>query len=454
MTDKYAQLVNHGIGKKVATQVGLPRPPRLRRYEPGQELLEGPAAVGGIGQSPVTQTVAAVIKASGGAVVDAAADTTYADKPAAVVFDATAARTLKELEELRAAVGPAVKALGRCGRVILIGTPPDELADAEAAAAQQALEGIMRSIGKELRAGGTANLIWLQGEARGDSAALAAPLRFLLSSRSAYVSGQPVRVVAGDVPEVDDWQTPLKGEVAVITGAARGIGADIAHVFARAGANVIAVDIPAAGDALAKVANGIGAVALQLDITSVDAGERIAQAVARVGDHLDVIVHNAGITRDKLFVNTDADRWGSVIDVNLAAQFRINKVLLDPATKGGLKDGGRIVAVASTSGIGGNRGQANYAASKAGVMGMVRQLSKNLADRHITVNAVAPGFIETEMTSKIPLATREVGRRINSLLQGGQPVDVGETIAFFAEPGSAGVTGQVLRVCGQSQLGA
>ncbi|BDZ56914.1 SDR family oxidoreductase [Barrientosiimonas endolithica] len=217
---------------------------------------------------------------------------------------------------------------------------------------------------------------------------------------------------------------------------------------------MIAVDIPAAGEALAKVANEIGGTALQLDITAADAGRRIADAVAQRAEALDVIVHNAGITRDKLFVNTDADRWGSVLDVNLRAEMRIDDVLLDPSVKGGLRDGGRIVSVASTSGIGGNRGQANYAASKAGVMGMVRRLGEQLRDRQITVNAVAPGFIETEMTSKIPFATREVGRRINSLMQGGQPVDVGETIAFLSEPGSAGVTGQVLRVCGQSQLGA
>ena len=183
--------------------------------------------------------------------------------------------------------------------------------------------------------------------------------------------------------------------------------------------------------------------------------ERLAAAVVRSGaDRLHAIVHNAGITRDKLFVNTDEARWNSVVDVNLGAQFRINEVLLDPATKGGLKDGGRIVSVASTSGIGGNRGQANYAASKAGVIGMVRELSEKLAERDITVNAVAPGFIETDMTSKIPMATREVGRRLNSMMQGGNPIDVGEAIAFFAEPGSAGVTGQVLRVCGQSQIGA
>ncbi|MDF8264496.1 3-oxoacyl-ACP reductase [Luteipulveratus flavus] len=454
MTDTLTKLTNQGLGKTVAVRLGLPRPALLRRYAEGQDLLDGPAAVGSIGDGPVAASATAIIAASGANVVAATADSTYADKLAAVVYDASGARTLDQLEALRATLGPAVKALGKNGRVIVIGTPPAELDDPEAAATQQALEGITRSIGKELRAGGTANLLWVAGEAQGDSAVLAAPLRFFLSSRSAYVSGQPVLVREGEIPDVDDWHHPLAGEVAVITGAARGIGAEIAKVFARAGAKVIVVDIPAAGESLAKVANGIGATALQLDVTAADAGERIAAAVAQVGDRLDVIVHNAGITRDKMFVNTDESRWGSVLDVNLQSQLRMNKVLLDPSVAGGLRDGGRIVSVASISGIGGNRGQSNYAASKAGVIGLVRSLSQELADRRITVNAVAPGFIETEMTAKIPLATREVGRRLNSLLQGGQPVDVGEAIAFFAEPGSAGVTGQVLRVCGQSQLGA
>jgi 3-oxoacyl-[acyl-carrier protein] reductase len=260
-----------------------------------------------------------------------------------------------------------------------------------------------------------------------------------------------------DVAAPTDWSLPFEGQVAVVTGAARGIGASIAEVFARDGAHVICVDLPSAGDALARVANRIGGTALQLDITAADAGQRIAAHLAqRHGGRLDVLVHNAGITRDKLLANTDADRWGSVLAVNLVAQLRINEVLLDTAREGGLRDGGRIVSVSSTSGIAGNRGQANYAASKAGVIGMVQALalSPQVADRGITVNAVAPGFIETEMTARIPLATREVGRRINSLSQGGQPVDVGETIAWLAQGASAGVSGQVIRVCGQSLLGA
>lgn len=457
MTDTLANLVNRGIGKKIAVQLGLPRPAILRRYEPGQPLVEGSIAVGGIpvdGAAPNIAAVLGILTEAKAVHVRATADTTYDRKLAGVVFDASDARTLDQLEQLRAVLGPALKALGRNGRLVMLATPPAELNDSEAAATQQALEGITRSLGKEMRAGGTANLLWVSQDAHGDQAVLDAPVRFLLSSRSAYVSGQPIRVLAAPAGASVDPHAPLTGQVAVITGAARGIGAQIARVFARAGADVIAVDVPAAGDALAAIANEIGGTALQLDVTAVDAGQRIAAAVSRRGGTLDVMVHNAGITRDKLFVNTDAARWGSVLDVNLRSQFRMNKVLLDPATEGGLRDGGRIVSVASISGIGGNRGQSNYAASKAGVIGMVRQLSQELAPRHITVNAVAPGFIETEMTARIPVATREVGRRLNSLLQGGQPVDVAEAIAFLAEPGACGVTGQVLRVCGQSQLGA
>lgn len=454
MADGYSNFVNNGFGKKLAKQIGLPQPPVLRRYEPGQALLDGPAAVGVVGSGVAGANAAAIIRSSDATVLDATAEANYGDKLGALVIDVTQAKKLSDLEAFRAIAAPAVKALGKSARVIVMATTPSEIDDVEAAATAQAFEGITRSIGKELRAGASANLLWIDPDAQGDSAVLAAPLRFFLSSRSAYVSGQPLRVRRRDVVQELDWHRPFDGEVAVVTGAARGIGAQIARVFARAGAHVIAVDIPAAGDALSKVANEIGGTSLGLDITAPDAGAKIAEAVARKADKLDVIVHNAGITRDKLFVNTDADRWGSVIDVNLASQLRINEVLLDPSTKGGLKDGGRIVSVASTSGIGGNRGQANYAASKAGVIGLVRELSEHLSERNITVNAVAPGFIETDMTSKIPMATREVGRRLNSMMQGGQPVDVGEAIAFLAEPGSAGVTGQVLRVCGQSQIGA
>jgi len=144
------------------------------------------------------------------------------------------------------------------------------------------------------------------------------------------------------------------------------------------------------------------------------------------------------------------EHWDSVLAVNLAAQLRINAALL---ATGCLHDGGRVVCLASTSGIAGNRGQTNYAASKAGVIGLVDALAPELSDG-VTINAVAPGFIETRMTAAVPLMTREVGRRLSSMQQGGLPVDVAEAIAWYANPASTAVNGNVVRVCGQMMLGA
>ena len=458
-----SDLVRSGPGKTLATMLGLPRPARLRRYAVGEPLLAGSALVKGVAGAPLLPEIQRILTLAAVDVIAADVMTAEADSSragsgsrlGAVVVDVSAARVVDDLESLRAVLAPSLRRLDACARIVLVGTPPESLADPAAAATQRALEGIIRSVAKELRDGATANLIYA-GQELGP--ALESPLRFLLSARSAYVDGQVVRVGSAEVTPPADWARPLAGKVVVVTGAARGIGASIVEVFARDGAHVICLDVPAAGEALTAVANRIGGTALQLDITAADAGQRIAAHVAqRHRGGLDVLVHNAGITRDKLLVNTDVDRWGSVLGVNLGAQLRMNEVLLDPRLKdglGGITDGGRIVSVSSTSGIAGNRGQVNYAASKAGVIGMVQALAVQVADRGITVNAVAPGFIETEMTARIPLATREIGRRVNSLGQGGQPVDVGETIAWLAQSASAGVTGQVVRVCGQSWLGA
>jgi len=135
----------------------------------------------------------------------------------------------------------------------------------------------------------------------------------------------------------------------------------------------------------------------------------------------------------------------------LSSQERINDVLVE---RGLIGDGGRIVGVASIAGIAGNRGQTNYATSKAGVIGLVQSCAPDLARRGITINAVAPGFIETAMTARMPVLLREAGRRMNSMAQGGLPIDVAETVAWYASPGSGTVTGTVVRVCGQSLLGA
>ncbi|HTE58722.1 MAG TPA: 3-oxoacyl-ACP reductase, partial [Solirubrobacteraceae bacterium] len=279
---------------------------------------------------------------------------------------------------------------------------------------------------------------------------------------SAYVDGQVIAVGERSGDEAsdrgrsvaaapDDWERPLAGKVAVVTGAARGIGAAIAEVLARDGAEVICLDIPAMGSDLAATANRVRGTALQLDITAEHAPGALADYVRERHGGVDVLVHNAGITRDKTLARMSEDQWDAVLAVNLIGQERLTAALLDADL---LRRAGRIVCVSSIGGIAGNRGQSNYATSKAGVIGLVEALAPELAKRQGSINAVAPGFIETRMTAAMPMATREAGRRMNSLSQGGLPVDVAETVAWLASPGSGGVNGTVVRVCGQSLIGA
>jgi 3-oxoacyl-[acyl-carrier protein] reductase len=212
---------------------------------------------------------------------------------------------------------------------------------------------------------------------------------------------------------------------------------------------VTGLDVGAAQADLNALMGKIGGHALELDITSPDAPELL---VSHFADGLDVLVHNAGVTRDRTLAKMPADRWSGLMEINLSSEERINDALL---AAGRIRRNGRVICVSSIAGIAGNGGQTNYATSKAGVIGMVQALAPVLAAEHgVTINAVAPGFIETQMTAAIPFAIREAGRRMNSLLQGGLPVDVAETIAWFASPASGSLNGNVVRVCGQSLLGA
>src|SRR5690606_22046444 len=175
------------------------------------------------------------------------------------------------------------------------------------------------------------------------------------------------------------------------------------------------------GADLSAVANRIGGNALQLDVTAADAGKTLVEYFSERFGKLDIVVHNAGITRDKKLVNMDDARWDSVLSVNLLSQLASNDELLASDVLG---DGARFIGVSSVAGIGGNLGQTNYATSKAGVIGMVDVTAPEIAERGYTFNAVAPGFIETQMTAAIPVMIREPARRLSSLAQGGQPVDV------------------------------
>lgn len=435
MADRYLSFTGTAPGRFLTRRLGLPRPAPLRRWS-----QERPALDGGLLHltAGVSRLDLAPVLARTGLPTDEAAG-----KPAAVVLDATGVRTVEDLDEVHAALHPVVRSVAESGRIVVLGAPLDT-ADHHQAAAQQALEGFTRSLGKETGGGRTVNLVRLT-----DASAAESTLRFLLSPKSAYVSGQVIAVGDQESPAPEDADRPLTGRTALVTGAARGIGEAVAATLARDGAEVVVLDVPQAEEDARRVAERIGGSVLLLDMTAADAGARIAEALP---GGLDVLVHNAGITRDRRLVNMAKDRWSSVLDVNLGSVLRTTDALLEA---GALRRDGRIVTTASIAGIAGNAGQTNYGASKAGVTGLVRALApRALAEHGVTVNAVAPGFIETKMTAAVPLFIREAGRRMNSLAQGGLPVDVAETTAWFAHPGSGAVNGQVVRVCGQSLLGA
>ncbi len=469
MADRYQQLVNTPIGRIVTKQIGLPNPPRLERFQPGQPVISGPVLLGAAPGSRLSRTLADVLasidaevatpmdepvrSAAAAAGLDAGVWNPEAAPPEqrfkALVFDATGIGSSEQLVEAWAFLHPAIRRVMTSGRVIVLGTPPEDCASPPEHIAQRALEGLVRAIGKEVKKGATAQLIYIRPQAEGE---LESTLRFFLSPKSAFVSGQVVRVGPAQADAAGlDWERPLAGKVALVTGAARGIGASIAEVLARDGAHVVGLDVPAMGEELAHVTGRLGGSWLTADITDADAPADIAAHLLEHHQGVDVVVHNAGVTRDRTLGRMSEDLWRTVIDINLTAPQRIDRALFE---REAVRRNGRIVCVSSISGIAGNAGQTNYATSKAGVIGFVEAWAPALAQRGVTINAVAPGFIETKMTAAMPIALREAGRRMNSLSQGGLPVDVAETVAWYANPASAGVTANIVRVCGQSLIGA
>lgn len=445
MTDRYQGFVSTPVGKFLVKNLGLPSPMKLERYTEGAPLVAGTVLLGGSGR--LAEQLPEVLGDLGITSTTVREDgTTYQ----ALVFDATGITASPDLHALRDFFTPVLRSLAACPHVVVLGTPPESTSSADERIAQRALEGFTRSLGKEIGRGGTVQLVYV---APGAEAAVDSTLAFFLSPKSAYVSGQVVRVgTTGSTTAepIADWSRPLAGRTALVTGASRGIGEQIARVLHRDGATVIGVDVPQAASDLVALVKELDGDHIALDITGKDAPQRIAHHVKEKHGGVDIVVHNAGITRDKKLANMKEDRWDSVIAVNLTAPERITAELL---AQGAINPNGRIVGVASIAGIAGNVGQTNYAASKAGVIGFVDALAPELTDG-ITVNAVAPGFIITAMTAAVPFATREVGQRLNAMAQGGLPVDVAETIAWYASPGSTAVNGNVVRVCGQMMLGA
>ncbi|MBM5461397.1 3-oxoacyl-ACP reductase [Pseudomonas sp. P66] len=450
MSDRYIDFANSDLGRRLVGAVGLPSPARLERWSAGRlRPVEGAMLLGG---GPLANKIEAFAQRLTDEVYSFASPDLSATewvaglgpKLKAVVFDASELNDSDQLKQLREFFQPLLRSLQDRAHVVILGRAPEQLDDVSAQITQRALEGFSRSLAKELRAGGTLQLLYVASNADDQ---LEGALRFFLSPKSAFVSGQVLRLEAC-ATQVQDWTRPLAGRKALVTGAARGIGAAIAETLARDGADVVLLDVPQAKTDLEALAARLGGLSLTLDICAADAP---AQLIEALPEGIDIVIHNAGITRDKTLANMTPEYWDSVLAVNLKAPQLLTQALFESGT---LHDNARIVLLASISGIAGNRGQSNYAASKAGLIGMAQAWSAKLAERGSSINAVAPGFIETRMTAAIPFALREAGRRMSSLGQGGLPQDVAEAIAWLAQPGSGAVNGQVLRVCGQAVMGA
>ncbi|WP_392339841.1 3-oxoacyl-ACP reductase [Moritella marina] len=483
MTDTYAKLANGKWTSGLFKALNLPRPVTLTRYDQGSDLISGNLLIGAASNSKLIKPILNTFK-------DAEVTISYPNNTSAladlniefnqtslvatpislnaiaktdrfngIIFDASGIKNSKQLSALHRFFQPVIKQLSPCSRVIVLGHPSEHLDDVSYATVQRSLEGFCRSVAKEIgKNGSTCQLIYVQP---GSEQLLEAPLRFLTSAKSAYISAQVINVKPGSINgainevinETSNTAKPLQGKTALVTGASRGIGAAIAETLARDGAHVICLDIPALKQDLEKVAHCLKGSSIVADITAADAPNIIADFVREQSreQSLDIIVHNAGVTKDKTLARMPDNHWDVLMDINLSAMERINERLLNDDL---LNDYGRIVCVSSMSGIAGNFGQTNYATSKAAVIGYVDAMQTPLSDKYITINAVAPGFIETKMTAAIPFTVREAGRRMNSLKQGGKPVDVAEAIAFFAQPQAAGITGNTIRICGQSLIGA
>ena len=449
-SDRYINFANSDMGRRLVKTVGLPAPAHLERWQAGRlRPVDGTLL---ISAGPLADQVRLFAQRLTDSLYSFGSDIPGATawvanqgpKLKAVVFDASPLLRTEQLKQLRDFFQPLLRNLENSAHVVILGSAPASLDDPLAASTQQAVEGFSRSLAKELRNGGTVQLLQVDDGAQDQ---LEGALRFLLSPKSAFITGQVLRLTPYPA-QVQDWTRPLAGQKALVTGAARGIGAAIAETLTRDGADVVLLDVPQARSDLEALAARLGGRALTLDICAEDAA---AQLLEHLPDGIDILVHNAGITRDKTLANMPEDFWDSVLAVNLNAPQVLTQALLD---NGALKDHARIVLMASISGLAGNRGQTNYTTSKAGLIGFARALAPALQARGMTINAVAPGFIETGMTAAMPFTLREAGRRMSSLGQGGLPQDVAEAVAWFSQPGSGAITGQVLRVCGQSVIGA
>lgn len=360
----------------------------------------------------------------------------------AIVFSVAHLSSVQELEALPKLLQGALKNLRPGGKLLLVGAD-NHTTTAAHKVLLAAVYAFVRSLAKELGSKGICvNLVWFKN---GANCPDIGAILFLLSPRSAYVNAQ-LLMVDCKATAANLSSNILAHKTVLVTGAKRGIGLAIAKYVKREGGNLIAIDY-GAGE-FAQQMNQLEAVAINCDLTQEDAAKQICDQLA--GTSIDALVHNAGITRDKTFRYMSFSNWQQVLNTNFIAASKLTTALLNREL---LSPVAHVVGISSIAAIAGNRGQCNYAASKAALGAYINSLSEQNSHYNLHANSIAPGFIETAMTAKLPFAVKNIGRVINSLRQSGKPEDVAELAVFLCSDNSRGINGQTIRICGQNILG-
>ncbi|MFT4545083.1 MAG: 3-oxoacyl-[acyl-carrier protein] reductase [Bacteroidia bacterium] len=362
----------------------------------------------------------------------------------AVIVDGRDVKDEAGLKRVYTELQAGIKSIKSNGKVVLYSVQPELLDDIAHSTYQRALEGISRSLAKEVGGKGTTvNLLRLPPNV--DLKNYKTVQEFFTSGRSAFISGQAL-----NLNEATKSGRELSEKICVVTGGAGGIGSATVKRLAAEGATVIIADIPQMEERASSLIGGKVSF-MGADLTDDNARKSLLESIKKKHGRIDVLVNNAGITRDKTLKNMPEHYWDNLIAINLTAVINLTE---DALAMGLIPEGGRIISTSSISGIAGNFGQTNYTATKAALIGYSASKSKELKLKGITINAIAPGYIKTDMVKTMPLMTRIFAERLTSLAQAGKPEDIAEAMAFLAHPGAESVNGQVLRVCGGSFLGA
>ena len=392
------------------------------------------------------------------ALADAGADTSGEyNQLDGILFDASTLTTPESLKALYEYFYNRVGKLKPCSHIVIVGEAGAKHSDSAngvqsqlspvAIATQEALTGFVRSLSKELGSRGiTANLISARNGTN-----LSGIVRYFLSHHSSYVSGQ-VLVASELGASPSKFEKLLARRTILVTGAAQGIGAAIARRAAAEGAKVLLLDRPQEIAALEALSREIRGTILPVDLLGENS---VAQTINKLREFAPIhgVVHNAGITQDKMLFKMNAEKWNSVVALNLSVPLVMTEMMMDREHDFICAKDASFVYISSISGLAGNAGQTNYAATKSGVTGYVRAMAASDKCGKSRFNCVAPGFIDTRMTQAMPMAAREVAKRLNSLKQGGEPDDIAQAVVFLLSDAALPINGETLRVCGHNIVG-